>query len=153
MKQHATGLRKIFNLKIHSTMDFLKRCTDRSAPAMTFLYASLLEIIELSLFSFALIITAEAVLPGILSLRLNLAKPFLAILLLVALAAYVGKRIGASFPFLPDKKSVFTGVGIAWLAFLLTLSSIKFSPLTVPIIVGTLFLIVRLFWRILYRKE
>ncbi|NTW13583.1 MAG: hypothetical protein HGA31_00940 [Candidatus Moranbacteria bacterium] len=140
-------------MKIRTIMRFWKKFVDRSVPAMPFVYASLVEIIELFLFSFALIITAEAVLPGIFSQRLNLAKPFLAILILIAIAGFIGKKTGVSFPFLPDKKSVFTWIGIAWLAFLLTLSSIKFPPFIVPIIVGALFLTVRLFWRILFRKE
>jgi hypothetical protein len=106
----------------------------------------------LSLFAFALIITAEAVLPGIISLRLNLAKPFFVILILIAIAGYFGRKIDASCPFIPDKKSPTTWIGISWLAFLLTLSSIKFSPFLVPVIVGAFFLIIRLFWKLLFRK-
>ncbi|HWQ60548.1 MAG TPA: hypothetical protein VN420_05405 [Candidatus Fimivivens sp.] len=122
-------------------------------PVLPIVYALLIEAAELGLFAFAALLTLEAIIPGIVSVRLNLAIPFMAILLLIALAAALGRKIGVSFPFLPDKKSPLTRIGISWLAFLLTLSSIHFPFWAVPIIVGGLFLSAHFFWRLLFRGE
>lgn len=116
-----------------------------------FIYAVLLDFIELSLLSYALLITAEAVLPGIISSRITLSGPLAFLLILIIATGLLGKSIGAIYPFAPDKKSPTTWVGIAWLAFLLTLSSVRFSPILVPFIVGLLFLTARLMWRLLFR--
>ncbi|MEI6650104.1 MAG: hypothetical protein WCL23_01570 [Candidatus Moraniibacteriota bacterium] len=152
MNRQKKTIRKRFSTIRSTGAVFVKNSREWIVSMFPFSYAALLDIIELSLFAFALIITAEAVLPGIISLRLNLAKPFFVILILIALSGLIGRKIGASFPFVPDKKSPVTWIGISWLAFLLTLSSIKFSPFLVPIIVGAFFLIIRLFWKLLFRK-
>ncbi|MEI7749580.1 MAG: hypothetical protein WCJ25_01095 [Candidatus Moraniibacteriota bacterium] len=116
-------------------------------------YALLIEASELSLLAFALFLTVDAILPGIISSRLNLASLFAAILLLIAVTATLGRHLGSTFPFTPDKKSPFTWIGISWLAFLLTLSTIRFPYWTIPIIIGSFFLAAHLFWKILFRKE
>lgn len=122
-------------------------------PALPLAYALLVEAVELGLFSFAALLTLEAVIPGIVSVRLNLAIPFMAILILIVLSTALGRKIGVAFPFSPDKKSPLTWIGISWLAFLLTLSSIHFPFWAVPIIVGGLFLAAHFFWRLLFRRE
>ena len=122
-------------------------------PYLPVFYALLLEAIELSLFAFALLATAEAILPGIVSFRINLAEPLILIILMIALAGFLGRIIGASFPFTPNKKSILTWIGISWFAFLLTLASIGFPSWSVPIIIGSIFAIAYLFWKIFFRKE
>lgn len=122
-------------------------------PNLPVLYALLLEAIELSLLAFAIIVTAEAILPGIISFRMNLAKPLIAIILMIAAATLLGRHLGASFPFSPDKKSPLTWIGITWLAFLLTLASVGFPSWSVPIIIGGIFGISYLFWKIFFRRE
>lgn len=122
-------------------------------PHLPVVYALLIETIELSLFAFAVVMTAEAVLPGIVSFRVNLAKPLIGIILMIALAGFLGKHLGASFPFSPNKKSPLTWIGISWFAFLLTLASIGFPSWAVPVIIGTVFGIAYLFWKILFRRE
>ncbi len=116
-------------------------------------YALLVEAVEIALLAFAALLTVEAVLPGIISLRLNLATPFLVILILIAVTAALGRSLGTTFPFVPNKKSPLTWIGISWLAFLLTLSTIHFSYWAVPVIVGSLFIIAHFFWKILFRNE
>ncbi len=130
-----------------------ERITTFSRPHLPVIYALLLEAIELSLFAFAALATAEAILPGIISFRMNLAEPLIAIILMIACAAFLGKHLGASFPFSPDKKSPLTWVGITWFAFLLTLASIGFPSWSVPIIIGGTFGITYLFWKILFREK
>ena len=75
------------------------------------------------------------------------------ILLLIAATVALGRHLGSVFPFTPDKKSPLTWIGISWLAFLLTLSTIRFPYWAIPIIIGSLFLAAHLFWKILFRKE
>lgn len=125
----------------------------RSGAFPSLVYAGSLDVLELSLIAFAILATIEAVLPGIISVRMNLAVPLVAILLLATFCAALGKATGAAFPFAPDKRSPVTWIGISWLAFLLTLSSIKFPPILVPVIVGAFFYALRLFWRVLFREE
>jgi len=125
----------------------------KTRSALPVLYALLLEAAELGLLAFALLLTVEAVLPGIISLRLNLAEPFTAILLLLGITAALGRYLEISFPFTPNKKSPLTWIGISWLAFLLTLSTIHFPYWAVPLIVGSLFIAAHLFWKTLFRKE
>jgi hypothetical protein len=116
-------------------------------------YALLLEATELGLFAFATLLTIEAILPGIVTVRLNIALLFSGILILFASAAALGKVLGISFPFTPDKKSPLTWIGISWLAFLLTLSTIRFPFWSIPVIVGGLFVSAQLFWKLLFRSE
>jgi hypothetical protein len=120
-------------------------------PHLPVIYAFLLETIELSLFAFATLVTAEAILPGIISFRMNLAKPLIAIILMIALAAFLGRGLGAAFPFSPDKKSPLTWIGITWFAFLLTLASIGFPSWSVPLMIGSVFGTTYLFWKIFFR--
>ncbi|NTW90039.1 MAG: hypothetical protein HGB37_03990 [Candidatus Moranbacteria bacterium] len=122
-------------------------------PAFPVLYALLLETTELGLFAFVGLLTIEAVLPGIISMRLNMSLPFAGILIIFAAAAALGRRLGISFPFAPDKKSPLTWIGISWLAFLLTLSTIRFPYWSIPIIVGGMFAAAHLFWKLLFRSE
>lgn len=122
-------------------------------PLPTLIYAGLVETLELSLLAFALLLTGEAVLPGIVSSRINLSTLLLAILLLAGATIWFGGKNGISFPFSPDRKSIAIWMGIAWLAFLLTISSVGFPIFLVPILVGALFLAIRLFWKILFRGE
>ncbi len=122
-------------------------------PHLPIIYALLIEAIELSLFAFAAVMTIEAILPGIVTFRMNLAKPLIVIILMIALAGFLGKHLGASFPFSPDKKSPLTWIGITWFAFLLTLASISFPSWAVPVIIGTVFGIAYLFWKIFFRKK
>lgn len=125
----------------------------RTRPGLPVLYALLLEATELGLLSFAALLTIEAVLPGLVSLRVNLAIPFSVILLLFTASAWIGRSLGLVFPFTPDKKSPLTWIGISWLAFLLTLSTIRFPFWSVPIIVGGMFVTAHLFWKLLFRSE
>lgn len=117
------------------------------------LYAAAVEILELSLLAFALLLTGEAVLPGIVSSRISLSFVLFAVLLLAGITIWFGGRNGVSFPFSPDKRNIAIWTGIAWLAFLLTISSVGFPPFFVPILVTALFLAIRLFWKILFRGE
>lgn len=117
------------------------------------LYALTLEAAELSLLAFAAVLTLEAVLPGIVSGRLNLALFFAAILVLFSVSSRIGTGIGLSFPFAPDKRNPLTWIGISWLAFLLTLSTIRFPYWSIPIVVGGLFVAAHLLWRIIFRPE
>ena len=122
-------------------------------PRMSLIYALLLELLEFSLLTFAILATAEAILPGIISFRMNLAKPFMAIILMVAVTAFLGKKLGASFPLSPNKKSPLAWIGITWFAFLLTLATISFPSWSIPIIIGGTFGIAYLFWRIFFREQ
>jgi len=133
-----------------------KRLHDRFGKICTttpVAFALLIEASELSLFTFAVFLTIDAILPGIISSRLNLASLFAVILLLIAATVALGRHLGSVFPFTPDKKSPLTWIGISWLAFLLTLSTIRFPYWAIPIIIGSLFLAAHLFWKILFRKE
>lgn len=121
-------------------------------PYLPLLYAFTIELLELALFAFALLVTVEAVLPGFVSFRFNLAKPLIAIALLLAAASFLGYRLGAAFPFAPHKKSPIAWIGIMWLAFLLTLSSMRFPAWSAPLIVGSFFGIAYLLWKIFFRK-
>ncbi len=121
-------------------------------PYLPVLYAFTIELLELSLFAFALLVTVEAVLPGFVSFRFNLAEPLIVIILLLAAASFMGNRLGAAFPFAPDKKNPIAWIGIMWLAFLLTLSSMRFPSWSAPLIVGSFFGIAYLLWKILFRK-
>lgn len=122
-------------------------------PYLPIIYALLLEAIELSLFAFAIILTAEAILPGIISFRINLAQPLIVIILMIAVAAIIGKSLSASFPFSPNKKSPLTWIGISWFAFLITLASIGFPSWAVPLIISGTFGIAYLFWKIFFRRK
>jgi hypothetical protein len=126
---------------------------EKGRSAFPVAYELLIEASELSLFAFALLLTIDAILPGIISTHLNLATLFASILVLVAVTAALGRHLGSTFPFAPNKRSPLTWIGISWLAFLLTLSTIRFPYWTIPIIIGSLFLIAHLFWKILLRKE
>jgi len=136
-----------------STKKVRERISARWHPYLPVAYALLLEAIELSLFAFAALATAEAILPGLISFRINLAKPLIVIILMIACAAFLGKHLGASFPFSPNKKNPLTWIGITWFAFLLTLASIGFPSWSVPIIIGSTFGIAYLFWKIFFRRE
>lgn len=136
----------------------IRRLTSRCAhlahaPFLPVVYALLAEACELGLLAFAALLTVEAVLPGLISLRLNLATVFAALLLALLATAALGRHLDVSFPFAPDKRSPLTWIGIAWLAFLLTLSSIRFPFWAVPLIVGGIFVAAHLFWKTLFRGE
>lgn len=131
----------------------LSATQEKARPSYPVVYALLLETTELGLFAFVGLLTIEAILPGIITERLNMALPFTGILILFAAAAALGRRLGISFPFAPDKKSPLTWIGISWLAFLLTLSTIRFPFWSVPIIVGGMFVVAHLFWKLLFRSE
>ncbi|NTW30032.1 MAG: hypothetical protein HGB34_01400 [Candidatus Moranbacteria bacterium] len=117
------------------------------------IYALSLEAAELLLLAFAALLTLEAILPGIVSGRLNLALFFAVILILFFLSSRIGAGIGLSFPFTPDKRNPLTWIGISWLAFLLTLSTIRFPYWSIPVIVGGMFVAAHLFWKLLFRSE
>lgn len=122
-------------------------------PYLPVLYAFALELLELSLFAFVLLVTVEAILPGFVSFRFNLAKPLIAIILLLAAASFLGHRLSATFPFAPHKKNPIAWIGIMWLAFLLTLSSMRFPSWSAPLIVGSFFGIAYLLWKIFFRSR
>ncbi|MBP9751292.1 MAG: hypothetical protein KBD19_00335 [Candidatus Moranbacteria bacterium] len=130
-----------------------EKITAFSHPYLPVIYALLLEAVEFSLFAFALVLTAEAILPGIVTFRMNLAKPLIVIILMIALAGFLGRHLGASFPLSPDKKNPLAWIGITWFAFLLTLASIGFPSWVVPIIIGGIFGIAYLFWKIFFRRD
>ncbi len=116
-------------------------------------YLLLLEALEMLLFGFAFLLTLEALLPGLVSFRLNLAKPFIIIILLLALTSFLGYRLGISFPMEPKKRGVRSWIGITWLAFLLTFSAIRFPSWITPIIITSFFALSYLFWKIILRKS
>lgn len=139
-------------MKRTSIRKFIRELEKWWNPYLPIVYALSLELLELSLFAFAALVTVEAILPGFISFRMNLTKPLLLIILFAAGTIALGHRLGATFPFAPDKKSPLTWIGISWLAFLLTLSAIRFPFWAVPIIVGSFFGIAYLFWKIFFRK-
>ena len=116
-------------------------------------YLLLVEALEMLLFGFALLLTLEALLPGLISFRLNLAKPFIAIILLLALTSFLGSRLGISFPMEPKKRGLQSWFGITWLAFLLTFSAIRFPSWIVPIIITSFFALSYLCWKIILRRS
>lgn len=140
-------------MKRTSLRKLATRLEERWKPYLPVFYAFTIELLELSLFAFAFLVTVEAVLPGFVSFRFNLAEPLIVIVLLLAAASFMGNRLGASFPFAPDKKNPISWIGIMWLAFLLTLSSMRFPSWSAPLIVGSFFGIALLLWKILFRKQ
>ena len=121
-------------------------------PYLPVSYALALELLELSLFAFAALVTIEALLPGFVSFRFNLAKPLIGIILLLAFTSFLGSRLGAAFPFTPDKKNPIAWIGIMWLAFLFMLSAMRFPTPATPVIVLAFFGLGYLFWKILFRR-
>lgn len=140
-----------YTMKLSLKKYFL-RSAGRWKPYLPVLYALALELLELSLFAFAVLVTLEALLPGFVSFRFNLAKPLIGIVLLLAFSSFLGSRLGAAFPFAPDKKSPIAWIGIMWLAFLFMLSAMRFSALATPVIVLSFFGLGYLFWKILFRR-
>ncbi|NTW45751.1 MAG: hypothetical protein HGB18_01695 [Candidatus Moranbacteria bacterium] len=139
--------------RLFAVVKAIRKLTLPTDPMSFVMYAILAEACELGLLAFAAMLTVEAVLPGMITLRINLAPVFLVLLLLILATAALGKSLGISFPFAPDKRSPLTWIGISWLAFLLTLSSIRFPFWSVPLIVGGTFVVAHLFWKILFRNE
>jgi hypothetical protein len=134
----------------HTLMKFSRNSLRPYAPV---LYALLAETLEMLLLAFAFFITAEAVLPGLFSSRISFSKILLTLFLLLAGLVSLGRMLGFSFPLPPNRRGFLTWTGISWLAFLLTLATLGFPTLAIPIIVGTLFAIAYLFWKILLRGE
>jgi hypothetical protein len=126
---------------------------DALLPYAPVAFALLSETLELLLFVFALLITVEAFLPGFISLTASFTKLSLLIFAIFAALVLLARELSLAFPFSPDKKSPLVWMGIMWLAFILTLSTIGFPPLSVPIIIGSFFAIAALFWKILFRGE
>ncbi len=116
-------------------------------------FALLAEAFEILLFVFAALITVEAFLPGFISLTGSFVKLAVLVFAVFIVLVALSQAIPVSFPFAPDKRSKVVWIGITWLAFVLTLSTVGFPTLAVPVIIGAVFAIGALFWKVLFRGE
>ena len=144
---------RISKMKIAATR--LRRLLAKEAllPYAPVAFALLTETFEILLFVFAALITVEAFLPGFISLTGSFVKLAILIFTIFIVLVALAQVIPVSFPFAPDKRSPIVWIGIMWLAFVLTLTTIGFPTFAIPIIIAALFAIGALFWKLLFRGE
>lgn len=126
---------------------------ERLRPYMPIAYALVAECFEVAILTFAALITMEAILSGFISSHISFTKILLFLFALFTIFVLLSHKLSFSFPFTPDKKSPATWIGIMWLTFILTFSTIGFPSLVMPVLVGAFSAIAYLFWKILFRKE
>lgn len=126
---------------------------ERLRPYMPIAYALVAECFEVAMLTFAALITMEAILSGFISSHISFTKILLLLFAIFTLFILLSHKLSLSFPFTPDKKSPATWIGIMWLTFILTFSTIGFPSLAIPILVGSFSAIAYLFWKILIRSD
>jgi hypothetical protein len=114
------------------------------------LYVLLYDISVLLLIALAGFVTLENLLPGFISTRLNLAKPFFLLTLTLLALITVSRRHNIKAPTVSLKRW-HIGVLVAWSLFLTFSSLLKFPPLAILVILlltsAFAFLLYRLFFK------
>lgn len=116
-------------------------------------YATLLELTEAGLILLALGLTVEALVPNLIFSRFPCSVALAFLTMLIAITAILGRSVHAPFPFIPKRNDPLSWIGIVWIAFLLTLFSLRVSLIAAPLSVGIFFFLAYRFFRFIRAKS
>lgn len=116
-------------------------------------YALLAEFLTLGYFVFAVLFTAETILPGFITPHVSLTKFLFVLVLASFLLVALGRRIEVSFPLPPSRSRPLVWFGVLWTTGILAVSLIRFPRWSIPVIILAFLTAGYLFWTTLIRTE
>ena len=140
-------------LTLHTLTSFLKKDSLTKTPALAFVFSLCCELLIVLYLFFFFLWTTEIILPGFISLRIDLAPYFATLLGATFILMYIGQLAHYEFPKTFPFEKTLLSLATFWGLGIVVISLIKFPWWAIVTLVASFILVVFYFWKLLLQEK